>query len=93
MKNRKPLPADALAEPTEIAEVRAEVRRALASDPPDLGVLTTALDRVDVLIAQAQDELIAAVRELQSAGAAPRAATREFLAMRPLGCVRDLLPW
>ena len=81
MKNRKPLPAEAMA---EVAEVRAEVQRALALDPPDLGVLATALERVDTLIEKAQDELIAAVRELQSVSAAPQAGKRG---------VRNLLPW
>lgn len=49
----------------EVAQVRAEVALALRADPPDVAVLTAALERVDTLLAKARAELVAAVREIQ----------------------------
>jgi hypothetical protein len=52
-------------EDKELARVRAEVALALDAQPPDVALLSAALDRVDALLAKARAELVATVREIQ----------------------------
>jgi hypothetical protein len=52
-------------EDKELVRVRAEVALALSTEPPDVALLSAALERVDTLLAKAQAELVAAVREIQ----------------------------
>jgi hypothetical protein len=83
--NRKPLPEDKIAESPEIAQVRAEVARALSEQPPNVTLLTAALERVDALLAHARAELVTAVRDmqtvqgLQATGAAPESLTERLM--------------
>ena len=52
-------------EDKELARVRAEVALALSAQPPDVALLSAALERVDALLAKARAELVAVVREIQ----------------------------
>jgi hypothetical protein len=52
-------------EDNDLARVRAEVALALSAQPPDVALLSAALERVDALLAKARAELVAAVREIQ----------------------------
>ena len=49
----------------ELARVRAEVARALSAQPPDVAVLSAALEQVETLLAKAREDLVAVVREIQ----------------------------
>jgi len=49
---------------TELAELRAEVARALSTDTPDVAVLTAALERVDAMLDAAHEELASALHEI-----------------------------
>jgi hypothetical protein len=51
-------------EDRELVRVRAEVERALRVQPPDIALLSAALERVDTLLAKARAELVDAVREV-----------------------------
>lgn len=94
MKNRNPQPAYLRSEYPELAEVRAEVVRALSEEPPNVTVLTGALEQVDALLDKARDELISAMREFQSlrdigSAAARRDLIAELMVLRS----RDSFPW
>lgn len=53
-------------EPAELAQVRAEVARALSTHPPDIVKLSAALERVETLLARARADLASIVREVQA---------------------------
>jgi hypothetical protein len=79
----------------ELARVRAEVVRALKEEPPNVGALTDALERVDAMLDTAYDELSSALREIRSVRAATGLPTvspdlaAELLVLRG----RDFFPW
>ena len=80
---------------SELARVRAEVVQALNEQPPNLGVLTDALERVDALLDKAYDELSSALSEIRSVRAvtglptASRDLAAELMVLRG----RDFFPW
>jgi hypothetical protein len=49
---------------TELSQLRAEVRRVLSADEPNVPALMAALDRVDAMLRVACEDLAAAMREL-----------------------------
>jgi hypothetical protein len=94
VKNRNPQPELVRDEYPELAEVRAEVVRALNEEPPNVTVLTGALEQVDLLLEKARDELISAMREfpsLRDLGSA--AVRRDLIAELMVLRRRDLFPW
>jgi hypothetical protein len=94
VKNRNPQPEYLRNEYPELADVRAEVVRALNEEPPNVTVLTGALEQVDALLEKARDELISAMHEFQSLRNVGSAALRrdliaELMVLRG----RDFFPW
>jgi hypothetical protein len=80
---------------SELARVRAEVVRALNEEPPNVTVLTGALERVDALIDKARAELVSALdefktlREVTGVPTAGRDLLAELMVLRG----RDFFPW
>ena len=62
----------------ELSRVRAEVARALSVQPPDVVVLSAALEQVEALLAKAKAELVAVVREIQDVPEVERRYERGF---------------
>jgi hypothetical protein len=81
-------------EDKELARVRAEVALALSAQPPDIAVLSAALDRVDTLLDKARAELVAAVRQIQLL---PEAGANRMRSERPAELFpiswRGSFPW
>jgi hypothetical protein len=93
VKNRNPQPEYLRYEYPELAEVRAEVVRALNEEPPNVTVLTGALEQVDALLEKARDELISAMREFQSLrGIGSAALRRDLIAELMVLRGRDFFP-
>ena len=77
MNSREPL-SESTEESQELAQVRAEVARALSVQPPDVAVLSAALERVETLLEKARADLVAVVREIQVSPEAEPRYTRGF---------------
>jgi multidrug resistance efflux pump len=95
VKNSKPRES-AQHDESELARVRAEVMRALNEQPPNVTVLTAALERVDAMIDKARDELVAALdefRELRDQGSEVPAPGRDLLTELSVLRGRDFFPW
>jgi hypothetical protein len=95
VKNSKPTQR-AQHDDSELARVRAEVMRALNEQPPNVTVLTAALERVDAMIDKARDELVAALdefRELRDRGPEVPAPGRDLLTELSVLRGRDFFPW
>jgi hypothetical protein len=96
VENPKPQPNHLRDEYPELADVRAEVVRALNEKPPNVTLLTAALERVDTLLDTARQELTSALREVQSlrtAGAGTAVITHDLIAELSLLRGRDFFPW
>jgi superfamily I DNA and RNA helicase len=94
VKNRNPQPESLRDDYPTLAEVRAEVVRALNEEPPNVTVLTSAIEQVEALLEKARDELFAAMREFQSLRDIGTAAVRrDLIAELMLLRSRDFLPW
>jgi CBS-domain-containing membrane protein len=94
VEKRKPQPKSLQTEYPELAAVRAEVVRALNEQPPDVTLLTAALDRVDSLLDVAREELLSALREAQSLRRAGSAVlTHDLIAELAVLRGRDFFPW
>lgn len=80
---------------SELARVRAEVVRALKEEPPNVGVLSDALERVDAMLDTAYDELSTALSEIRSAKQATGLPTvsPDLLAELAVLRGRDFFPW
>jgi hypothetical protein len=80
---------------SELASVRAEVVRALSEQPPDVTVLTAALERVDAMLDKARDELVTALNEFHELKSASRVPVggRDLLAELAVLRGRDFFPW
>lgn len=80
---------------SELARVRAEVVQALNEEPPNVGVLTTALERVDALLDEAYDELSIALTEIRSVRAVTGlpTASRDLATQLMVLRGRDFFPW
>ncbi len=95
MKNAKSKAEIAQHEDSELARVRAEVVRALSEQPPNVTVLTAALERVDAMLDKARDELVVALsefRQLRGPAQVP-AGGRDLLAELAALRGRDFFPW
>ena len=78
MNSREPLSEESTEGSEELAQVRAEVARALSVQPPDVAVLSAALERVETLLEKARADLVAAVREIQVSPEVEPRYTRGF---------------
>jgi hypothetical protein len=95
VNNRKSQADYARDDYSDLARVRAEVVRALNEEPPNVTVLTAALERVDGLIDKARGELVSALQEfktLREVTGLPTAG-RDLLAELMVLRGRDFFPW
>lgn len=95
MKNRKLQTQYVRDDYSELARVRAEVVEALNEEPPNVTLLTAALERVDMLLDKAREELTSALREFQSLREVTGVPTagRDLLAELMVLRGRDFFPW
>jgi hypothetical protein len=94
VQKRKPESKPLENDDPELAAVHAQVTRALNEQPPNVTLLTAALDRVDSLLEKAREELLSALSEAQSLRRAGRAViTHDLIAELSLLRGRDFFPW
>jgi hypothetical protein len=93
--NRKSQTDSARDDYSDLARVRAEVVRALNEEPPNVTLLTAALERVDGLIDNARAELVAALEEFKTMRAVTGLPTagRDLLSELMVLRGRDFFPW
>jgi hypothetical protein len=93
MTSRTLQPESVRHEYAELARLCADAVRALRASPANTALLTTALERVELLLAEAREELVATVRDLQSLHGAAPPAKREATAEPALLRAPAYVPW